>query len=74
MKIVSALALWAVALVVILVLAPFSLAAEFRRPAGEPLPPWWGTVIGRRQRHPLVAAVLFAAVGGLATLANLTAK
>jgi hypothetical protein len=33
-----------------------------------------GTALGRRQRLPLVAALLFAAIGGLATLANLTAK
>lgn len=74
MKIMSALTIGAVALVVILVLAPFALAQEFRRPADEALPGWWGTTLGRRQRHALVAAILFAAVGGLATLANLIAR
>jgi hypothetical protein len=74
MKLMSALVIGAVAVVVIAVLAPYALAQEFRRPADERLPPWMGTTLGRRQRHVLVAAILFAAVGGLATLANLTAK
>ena len=74
MKIMSALVIGALALALILVLAPYALAQEFRRPPDERLPPWMGAADGRRQRLPLVAAILFAAVGGLATLANLTAK
>jgi hypothetical protein len=72
MKFMAVLAFGAVVLLVIVVLSPFALAQEFRRPADESLPPWMGTALGRRGRLVLIAALLFAAIGGLATLANLT--
>jgi hypothetical protein len=53
---------------------PFVATGEWRRPSDESLPHWMGTSPGRRHRFPIVAATLFAAVGGLASLANLIAK
>jgi hypothetical protein len=73
-KLPTILAFAAVALLVLALVAPFALVQEFRRRADEPLPPWMGTPVGRRQRLVMVAALLFSAVVGLATVANLTAK